>query len=262
MKHIRIIFCFSCLVGCLVASLFLYQKERMRNEVLLNETHTLAVSLASALQSEEKAQTIARARKFELDHIQQDQLELVRLRNELGLQHHQLSVQLNLDEAAADASATSPSQFKRINPLPPGSYISKESLSYAGFATPEAAIQTVEFARTRGSFEIMTYGMIDIPPIDRSETVVAAQRAIFKMNQEMLGPRFHGMQILARKVVSNDTVDLKVKVDVDPVIAGNVKFEPKQVQVLRVTRQGNEWKLVSNYHGSWADDSTVENLVQ
>jgi hypothetical protein len=67
-----------------------------------------------------------------------------------------------------------------------------------------------------------------------------------------MAPLFKGMQVVARKVLAEDKVELKVKMDVESPPDSKVDMPPFWIQPM--VKVGNEWKLggsTRDYQSSW-----------
>lgn len=88
----------------------------------------------------------------ESEQQKKDQAELRRLRGEVG----QLRQQLELAQAQARPQAKTGPVAPTAAAHPPGSYIPADQLAHAGFATPEAAMESITWAMLHGTFDQVT----------------------------------------------------------------------------------------------------------
>lgn len=115
-------------------------------------------------------------------------------------------------------------------PVPPGRLITREQLAFAGYATPEAAEQTMMWALISANWSAVTNSLT---PSAQKEFEDPQEQINFTSNIHSESSRFEGMQILARKDVADDKTELKIS------IRDRAK---KDVQIQQMVRIGGEWK--------------------
>jgi hypothetical protein len=207
------------------------------------------------------------ARDLELAGLRKDVSDLPRLRNEIS--------QLRQQVAAAQYRPPAP------EPNPPavaaaphalGQFITKEQLAFAGYATPEAAVQTMVWAVVAGNYEAFTNlhpsGML----VARARSLAAAkavgqsvdtvdERARLESQAPTVARNFKGLQIQARKTIRADQgVQLKVFVDGLPMPGGT---PGSQVSVLTFVKEGDEWKWADGtpHTARWDENGTIEKFI-
>ena len=92
-----------------------------------------------------------------------------------------------------------------------GHYLTKEKMAFVGYATPEDAFQSIARAVAAGDsdkvFDCLT---------PQAQVAIGKQpngREQFAANTKRNGQNFKGLQITARKVLADDLVELKFKID-------------------------------------------------
>jgi hypothetical protein len=150
------------------------------------------------------------------------------------------------------------SNFQRPqNPPVPGSYITKNQLANVGYNTPEAALETRTWAMMSVNHDKAIESLaperqaeIKKDPNDRKKIESAWKRA---------APLFKGMQIVAKKIIADDKVELKF------VIEDTQKKNPGNKYFLQVVvKIGNEWKIgntTRTYEASWDNNGNVVTFV-
>ena len=182
--------------------------------------------------------------------------ELLKLRGEVGVMRRQLELQqkqVNQQSGHTEKATQSVSHA-------PGSYISKEQLSDVGYTTPEAALETITWAMMNGTYEQVTQGLS--PELLAEESKEAKSREDFETRQKMMSPLFKGMQIVAEKSLTGDKVELKVKMDADP-IPGQTRQQPPFL-IQPMVKVENEWKLggsTRDYRNGWETDGQVQTFA-
>ncbi len=196
-----------------------------------------------------------RARQQELDGLRQELAELPALKNQLAqLRRQNEAAKTGPGNQAAIASPA------KVGALAPGDYISKEQLAFVGYATPEAALQSMTWAMISGDYDLTTQAL---SPELRTEALNDFKdRETFESGREKEAPLFKGMQIAARKVVSDEKVELKVKIDADPL--PNSPVQP-EFMIQTMTKIGAEWKLggsTKGYNPDWEKTGDVQTLAR
>jgi hypothetical protein len=222
---------------------------RQENRDLIAKQEKLAKERDSALESE-------RSRTNELEQLRKHQNELLRLRGELS----QLRRQLEPQKAQAGLQPAVGNKAPQAVSHAPGSYIGKDELAPVGYATPEAALETITWAMINGTYEQMTEGAS--PEIVAGELKDPKGREQFEAGQKMLAPVFKGMQILAKKTLEEDRVELKIKQDYDPAMNQLGKMLGALIQPM--VRVGTEWKLggsTREYQQAWEKDAQIQTFT-
>ena len=156
-----------------------------------------------------------------------DNSELAKLRGEVAALQQAQKVNVQQPAVARET---------KVAQLPPDAFIKQSS--NAGFATPEDALQTYMHATSTANYEELSNSFangnasnVPADPRQREEFEKAIRDALAD---------FRGRQIVARKPVGDDRVDLET-LDF---------FEGRypQVSIQRMVKKGDQWKFV----GSWA----------
>ena len=80
----------------------------------------------------------------------------------------------------------------------------------------------------------------------------------FEASYKTMGALFKGMQILARKTISDERVELKVKLDSDPY---QNKPTGPGIAIQPMLKVGDEWKLGGNTHQhsvKWDQNGSIQ----
>ncbi len=213
------------------------EREKLTNE---RDTSLLAVA----------------ANKNELERLLKNQGELLRLRGEVGQWRRQLDSQ----KAQTSSRPASQTETTRKVGHPPGSYISKDQIAYAGYTTPEAALETVTWAMWSGTYEQVNEGVS--PELLAEELKDPKNREGFETRQKIMAPLFKGMQIVARKSLAEDRVELKVKMDADPLPNQEREMRPFMIQPM--VKVGDEWKLggsTQDHQATWDNDGQIQTFA-
>jgi len=185
--------------------------------------------------------------------LQKDNTELLRLRNEVG--------QLRRERDAQKQRAGQPPAGGGQSASHPGRYISKEQLAFAGYATPEAALESTTWAMMRGTWDQAIAGFNRGMAKEVSQDPGSRQQ--FEARRDEVAAAFKGMQIVARKTLDGDQVELKVKMDADPLPNGQWDLPSFMIQPM--VKVGDEWKVsgsTRNWQPSWDNDGQIQTLAQ
>ena len=153
----------------------------------------------------------------------------------------------------------------RPHALPPhaaGAYILKNQFAYAGYATPEAALESMIWAFLNGDYDV---AMSSVGPKDQADLKkqFGGNPKRFKSEMRRESTQIKGAQILARKMLSADKVELKFQI-VAPGGGGGRVTTNCMIQPL--VKIGNEWKLVMNestqYKTNWDQSGEIQTFVQ
>ncbi len=124
----------------------------------------------------------------------------------------------------------------KARPVAPGKLISRDQMAFAGYETPEAAMQSFFWAALTANFAAATnsFGPSAQEQFQRPEALANFHRNIALMDN------FKGIQVLARKTLSNDKVELKFRVQ-------DIETETAYEQLIKVN---GEWKRHQSVGGS------------
>jgi RNA polymerase sigma factor (sigma-70 family) len=168
-------------------------------------------------------------------------------------------------EEAAKARAEVHQQTMSVAPGP-GTYISMDQLAFVGYATPEAALESVTWAETCGTYEQANAGISpEILTIMAHELSNKHGREQFEASKKQMAKVMKGLQIVARKVLSDDKVELKFKQDFDPKMWKQITQAPAPEYLLQpMVKIGDEWKLggsTRSYTASWDTDGQIQTFT-
>ena len=140
---------------------------------------------------------------------------------------------------------------------PPGAYITKDQLAHVGYATPEAALQTITWAMMKASYEQVNEGLA--PEELSSEAKDTKGREGFEARRKVMAPLFKGFQVVAKKLLSDEKVELKVKMDADPFPGQQHEVPPFMIQTM--VKVGDAWKIGGSTRGhqeTWDKDGEIQ----
>jgi hypothetical protein len=140
-----------------------------------------------------------------------------------------------------------------------GQYLDREQLAFAGYATPEATLQSMFWAANSGDgdklfacFSPEAQAAINKEPNGRKNFDAGVK-------QSAQAQSIKGMQVVARKMLADDQVDLKFKLDfASPPKNGE---RDKGFAICPFVKIGDEWKLsgkTKNYTPDWDNGSQPE----
>ena len=236
-RYLRLI-----LAGLLMASVAVVVVEKRRIAGLQQENESLRAELALVQQSiKAKASEQTLASKEELERLQAEAREVHKLRNEVSQlrvsmkEADQLRVENQRLRGAVRAPQAAPGNGATASPAIPSQegYFAKENWAFTGYATPEAALQSVIWAMREGD---TTTFLASLAPEemarvqkewgDKPEAQVSADT---KRGTDKIS----GIRILESKTLSADEVVLSVYA------AGG----EDKVQKISMKLYGTEWKM-------------------
>ena len=224
----------SILVAVLV---LVFQRSTLSTARKENAQLRQAKAEAAQLATENQSISEVRAQNQQLEELRTANRELPKLRNEVrqlrsqGAQIERLR-QENQRLASALNSLNS-GKAKSFSEME--GYVSKESLSHAGFATPEAALQTFLWAIREGRIDAVAECISpDGRPSFQGEFANKTEEEQKKSLQQGLGQliRSSGYRVVDREQVGEDKVKLGIQA-----VAGGI------IAKVVLRRVGNEWKF-------------------
>ena len=221
---------------------------RVENQNLISQQSVLAAEHDSTLNA-------ARSNNEELERLRRQTGELLRLRNEVGQlrREREEARQPVSGEITAMKSPSSPSAGTAANS------ITRDHLINAGYATPEAALQTITWASMSGTLEPEQVKEALAPQLLQDREAYA----VFEENRKQSVAVFKSVDMLAKKTVDDSKVEFKVALNVD--LGANGPNVAPSVMVLPITRIGNQWKLAGNpkdYTDTWDQDGQVQTFAR
>ncbi len=244
---------FALLFGlAVIAGVASYVVQRSQVLRLKAQNQNLSSQLAQASADHDAAAKAAQTAQDQQERLRKDNSELLRLRNEVS----QLRQERDAQKQQANR-ATAPTQDASPSASGPGRYISKEQLAFVGYATPDAALESMTWAMMKGTYEqaIAALG----PELLKHEAEDPKGREQFETGRQKMAPLFKGMQIVARKALGEDKVELKIRMDSDPLPNTEAEMPPFMIQPM--VKVGNEWKLggsTRGYQPEWDDGTQTQ----
>ena len=140
-----------------------------------------------------------------------------------------------------------------------GTLILKNQLVFAGYKTPEATIESIFWAMMNGNYKV---AIASVPKEQSVKVFGENSKQFMSQNQRGELQDFASLQIIARKNVSADKVELKLQIR-DNDQRNNSDSEPG---IVTMTKIGNEWKLDFNaprgYITNWGNSGDIVTFVQ
>jgi hypothetical protein len=138
-----------------------------------------------------------------------------------------------------------------------GHYLDRKQLAFAGYATPEATLQSIAWAAISGNGDKV---FACLCPEDQADIGKKPNgRTKFNANIKYQGQLIKGMEITARKVLAGDKVELKFKLDTSAQPKNGGPIPDFLVQPL--VKFGGEWKICGSTKGytpDWDNGSQPE----
>jgi hypothetical protein len=138
-------------------------------------------------------------------------------------------------------------------PPAPGSYITKKQLANVGCSMPEAALETVTWAMMNANYDKTIESFA--PEMQTEMKKDPNDRKQFESAMKRGAPSFKGMQIVAKKTIADDKVDLKVLME-----DTRAKSPGNKYYLQMMAKIGNEWKVgggTRGYQANWDNGSNI-----
>jgi RNA polymerase sigma factor (sigma-70 family) len=241
--------------AALLAGTGIYLVQQRQIQRLEGDNQDLLAQRQQLAAEGETAAKAAQTAKGELARLQNDKAELLRLRSEVGQLRRERAAQTRAGQqvpllAAAEQLAANP-----------GRYISRDQLAFAGYATPEAAAESMVWATVTGSEEQV--GNSAAPAAGGQEEAAVKQKLRETApSRKSIALGLKGIQIMARKVLAEGGVELKLRLDLDSGTNGSVEVPP--VLIAGMVKVGDGWKWGEDRaaEDGWDQDGQVQVLAQ
>jgi hypothetical protein len=138
-----------------------------------------------------------------------------------------------------------------------GHHLTKKQMTFAGYATPEAALQSIAWAAINGDGD-KVFACFS-PEMQADISKEPNGRAKFNADIKRHAQQLKSMQIMARKMLADDKAELKIKLDITSP-AKNGKPAPG-FRIQPMVKIGAEWKLCGStraYTPDWDEGSQPE----
>jgi hypothetical protein len=243
------------IAAALTASTGTYLLKQREASRLQNKNQNLLAQQASLTSHRDAALATATTHNHELERWHKERNELLRLRAEVS----QMRQQLEALKSRANGQTAQRMESPRIAGHAPGSYISKEQMAFAGYATPEAALETCMWAGIKGTYEQVLEGL---SPNRRAHLSNFEYKESFEVSQKQGSDLLKGMQIVAKKVLGDNEVELKCKMDVIRA-PGLVNPNFPEFLVQSMSKVGDEWKMGDSGEcpKTWDEDLRVTKFI-
>ena len=120
-----------------------------------------------------------------------------------------------------------------------GRHLTRKQMTFAGYATPEAAIQSIAWAAVKGDSK---KAFACFSP-EMQADITNKPNGLRKFNADIKrnGEQIQGLQVLARKILADDRAEVKIKLDSDVTSKHGAHMPGLFIQPL--VKIGSEWKL-------------------
>jgi hypothetical protein len=141
-----------------------------------------------------------------------------------------------------------------------GRHLAKKQMAFTGYTTPEAALQSIVWTAVKGDCD-KAFACLS-PETQADINNKPNGRRKFNADIRRIGQQLNGMQITARKILADDNVELKVKLDV----TDSSKNGPPMPDFLVVPfiKIDGEWKFNGStrpYTPDWENGSQPESAA-
>jgi len=241
------------IAGLIVCAAFLYL-QRQAQEKLRAEDESLRQQITQLKADNENLSNLADQTKSSQSLPNEQFNELLKLRGEVGVLRQQLESQKAQTASLAQAVQQSALLDKaHAIPLAPSAFISTNQLTNAGLDTPEATVQTFFhgiFSDNYDQFVSTTSAQIPVPGLNDPK-----DREDFEKAFREKASNLQGIQLIAKKAVSDDKVDVEVMVFQNG--------EAPNMLIEHMVKEGNQWKYAgsASVSSSWGNDGQVQSIT-
>jgi len=229
-----------------VVGLTVYVVQQRRITSLELQRQSTVAERDEAAAGREEALARLKLKEQELKTVQQQNRELLQLRSEAAkvrAQPTKEQEQLLSRKLESGAAVLSPE---------PGAYISKDQLAFVGFSTPEGCWESCIWAMCSGNYEAMTNSF---SPEMQQEFENPQMKAEFEAMIKSNAQNFGGMQVLARKEIAEDKVELKIL----------MRDKTDEISIEPMLKVGDDWKRHGSSRGyspEWEKSGTIETFAR
>jgi hypothetical protein len=138
-----------------------------------------------------------------------------------------------------------------------GQLIGPSQLVDAGNMTPEAALESIFWASANGNYDTVVDAYI--PQMRKEVEGWYGNKTKFIAGQQRKFAKFKGLQIVARKAVADDKVELKYYFEFQNQLPGQTRTN-RDDQVISLVKMGSTWKCGNkvSYTTNWDEGSQPE----
>jgi hypothetical protein len=232
------IVCATALVGVAVWVTLEHQSALRLREENSNLRQQLGQMTSLAAENERLSRLLAETDRQRT--LSDDQLrELLRLRGEVGVLREQSKELEILRNQNRQASSSLESNSKAQSAAPVGTvatadYWPRDSWAYAGYASPDASLQSSFWAADQGDMKTFQGGFTGeaLRELEKHYEGVVESEALAKVKAEVA--HFKSVRVLSREAQADDAVMLTVKIE---------DGSDTHTEKLLMQKVGNEWKL-------------------
>ncbi len=225
----------------------------------LTETHgKLAVE-------QQEARELIQLRDEQIAALRRDVGDLPRLRGEVDRLNRELNrlAELQKENVRLRDQLTALVQVgeteKNSPPIFPGQFVTKDLLTPMGYDTPEAAMHTISWAEVFGDYDDVNEGFG--PDMLAKELQKAKGRDNFESLRSQIVPYLEGVQVVARKTLAADQVEVRFRVKYFPEISQwKPGMQTLQEIVQPLVRVDGNWKVggaTQPYTPNWETEGQI-----
>jgi len=178
-----------------------------------------------------------KARETELNKLREATKDIYKLRNEAAQLQKEKQTAAQLRAENQQLRSTQTSSAVQPQSAHDDNSIAKENWAFAGYATPEAALQSVAWAMREGDPKTMLSAVTDDEKARMGKEWANKSEAEISADNNKGMSKITGFRILEKKIISDDEVVLSVYAEGK---GDMTKFSIKRI--------GNEWKFGGRAH--------------
>ncbi|WP_040550424.1 sigma-70 family RNA polymerase sigma factor [Pedosphaera parvula] len=232
------------LATALAASTVTHLVEQQGANRLRSENQNLADTNRLLSKERDAALSASTANNDELGRLRKEKGELLRLRSEVGMLRKQASELANFKEETLRLRAVSsnPQNKQVIQAQPAGqTNFPKESWAFAGYATPEAALQSWVWAMSKGDKQAMLGSLVPEARKEWEKIFGQTSDSEFAADVAKGFKNIVGYKIVELQASSDSEVELRMEMSTTN--EQNNKDKMGKAEKMTLQKVENEWKL-------------------
>jgi RNA polymerase sigma factor (sigma-70 family) len=222
---------------------------RAEAERIRQQQGPLNEQIQQATHERDDATNRVAALRQEIGRLTRDNSELLKVRGELGVLQREIA-----SKGLQGSQQFEPPKSTNIKSQPPGTVITRDQISFAGYGTPESAWESWLWAEYFGNYEQVLESMT---PEHRAQVLRDSKDRETQGNfQSTVASNFNWMQIVAKKVLADDTVELKVR---------SLVGDRDESSIRQMRKVGGEWKYTGGsypHEAAWDSNGQIQTFVR
>jgi RNA polymerase sigma factor (sigma-70 family) len=222
---------------------------RAKADTLRRQQGNLYEQIQQVTRERDEATNQIAALREDFGRLTRNSDELLKLRGQVGVLQRELASK----ERQGTQQSAPPKSMNGKSPAP-GTVITRDQIAFAGYATPEATWESWLWAEYFGNYE----QVLDCMTPEHRAWVSRdpKDRDMHGNFQSTVGSNFNWMQIVAKKALADDVVELKVR---------HLVGDRDESSIRQLRKVGGEWKFTGGsypYQAAWDSNGQIQKFDQ